>query len=66
MIFNRSLQIAQIQGVKSFEAGVLHRLGNAYLKDGKLDQAEKILLYSIELCEENNFFWMNYQKVTAI
>ncbi|SEF87176.1 tetratricopeptide repeat-containing sensor histidine kinase [Algoriphagus boritolerans] len=55
VIFNRSLQIAQIQGVKSFEAGVLHRLGNAYLKDGKLDQAEKILLYSIELCEENNF-----------
>jgi signal transduction histidine kinase len=55
VIYKKSLEMAQIQGVKSFEAGVLHRLGNAYLLDGKLDEAEKLLLYSIGLCEEIGF-----------
>ncbi|WP_026969160.1 tetratricopeptide repeat protein [Algoriphagus terrigena] len=55
VIFEKSLQLARDQGVKSFEAGVLHRLGNAYLLGGKLDQAEELLLYSVEFCEQNNF-----------
>ncbi|SDA66994.1 Signal transduction histidine kinase [Algoriphagus alkaliphilus] len=54
-IYVRALDMAQTQGVKSFEAGVLHRLGNAYLMAGKLDQAEKLLRYSIDLCGENGF-----------
>ena len=54
-IYNRSLNMAQTQGVKSFEAGVLHRLGNAYLLDGKLADAEKLLTYSIQLCKANGF-----------
>lgn len=54
-LYQRSLKIARDRGVKSFEAGVLHRLGNAYLLDGKLDQAEELLLYSVGLCEKSNF-----------
>ena len=54
-IYKQSLEMAQAQGVKSFEAGVLHRLGNSYLLDGKLDQAEEILLYSVDLSEESGF-----------
>lgn len=54
-IYQRSLDMARAQGIKSFEAGILHRLGNALLLDGKLDQAEEVLTYSIELCAQNNY-----------
>jgi signal transduction histidine kinase/predicted negative regulator of RcsB-dependent stress response len=55
LVYQNSLQTAREQGVKSFEAGVLHRLGNAYLLDKKHDQAEDVLLYSVKLSEENKF-----------
>lgn len=53
--YEHSLEMAREQGVKSFEAGVLHRLGNAYLLAGKLGEAEELLLYSVKFCEENGF-----------
>jgi len=55
VIYAYSLEMAQAQDEKSFEAGVLHRLGNAYLLAGRLDQAEKLLLYSIDFCGEGGF-----------
>ncbi|GAA0880227.1 hypothetical protein GCM10009119_31970 [Algoriphagus jejuensis] len=55
VLYQNSLEMARGQGVKSFEAGVLHRLGNAYLLEGQLDKAEELLLYSVRLCEENSF-----------
>ncbi len=55
VLYQQSLEMAREQGVKSFEAGVLHRLGNACLLSGRLDQAEELLLYSVGFCEEHNF-----------
>lgn len=54
-MYESSLEMARTQGVKSFEAGVLHRLGRTYLLADKRDEAEQLLLYSVELCEANNF-----------
>lgn len=54
-IFERSLEMAQTQGVKSFEAGILHRLGNAYLLNQELKKAEEVLTYSVSLCFENGY-----------
>ena len=54
-IYTQSLEMSRVLGVKSFEAGVLHRLGNAYFLDGKFREAEEILLYSVVLCGENGF-----------
>ncbi len=54
-IYLRSLEMARVQGIKSFEAGILHRLGNAYLLDNKLSQAREVLEYSIVLCRENGY-----------
>ncbi len=55
LLYENSLEMAREQNVKSFEAGVLHRLGNALLLDGKLKEAEELLLYSVEFCEKNGF-----------
>ncbi len=55
VLYHASLAVAREQDVKSFQAGVLHRLGNAYLLSGKLEQAEEVLLYSVKFCEENGF-----------
>ena len=55
VLYQASLAVAREQDVKSFQAGVLHRLGNAYLLSGKLEQAEEVLLYSVKFCEENGF-----------
>lgn len=54
-IYNRSLDMARQQGIISFETGILHRLGNAYLLDNKLSQAKEILDYSIELCATHGY-----------
>jgi signal transduction histidine kinase len=53
--YQRLLLIAQDQRIKSFEAAILHRLGNAYLLDGNLDKAEPILINAVEFCQENGF-----------
>lgn len=55
VIFSKSLALARAQKVKSFEAGVLHRLGNALLLGGKLKEAKEILSYSVEFCEQEGF-----------
>lgn len=55
VVYRSFLDMAREQGVKSYEAGGLHRLGKVYLLSGKLDQAEEILLYSLKFCEENGF-----------
>lgn len=55
VIYQKSLDMARSQGVKSFEAGILHRLGNAYLLDNKLEKAREILEYSVEFCKENQY-----------
>lgn len=55
VIFSKSLELARTQRVKSFEAGVLHRLGNAYLLGGKISQAKEVLSYSVEFCEQEGF-----------
>jgi signal transduction histidine kinase len=55
VVYRNFLDMAREQGVKTYEAGVLHRLGNVYLKSHKLDQAEKLLLYSLKFCDENGF-----------
>lgn len=54
-IFQKSLEMARTQGVKSFEAGILHRLGNAFLLDNKLEKAKEILEYSVKFCLENQY-----------
>jgi signal transduction histidine kinase len=55
VIFLKSLELSRLQKVKSFEAGVLHRLGNAYLLGGKLKEAKEILTYSTDFCLEEGF-----------
>ncbi len=55
VLYQSSLDMARQRDIKSFEAGVLYRLGNAYMLSGKLDEAEEVLLYSTEFCEENEF-----------
>ena len=55
VIFSKSLELAIAQKVKSFEAGILHRLGNAYLLGGKLKEAKDVLLYSVKFCEQEGF-----------
>lgn len=55
VIYQKSLEMARNQGVKSFEAGILHRLGNAYLLDNKLEKAKEILEYSVDFCKENQY-----------
>lgn len=54
-IYTKSLEMARAQGVKSFEAGILHRLGNAYFLGGNLSEARNLLEYSVRFCSENNF-----------
>lgn len=54
-IYQRLLLTAQDQGIKSFEAGILHRLGNAFLLNGKLAEAEPVLTYAVDFCLENDF-----------
>jgi signal transduction histidine kinase len=55
VMYRDFLEMTREQGVKSYEAGVLHRLGNVYLQSGKLDQAEELLLYALKFCEDNSF-----------
>nr|WP_290427011.1 tetratricopeptide repeat-containing sensor histidine kinase [Algoriphagus limi] len=55
IIYEKALEMARAQDVKSFEAGVIHRLGNAYLLNNQLSKAEEVLRYAIEFCEENQF-----------
>ncbi|WP_211234609.1 tetratricopeptide repeat-containing sensor histidine kinase [Algoriphagus mannitolivorans] len=55
VIFQKSLEMARNQGVKSFEAGILHRLGHAYFLDNKLDKAKEILEYSVDFCLKNQY-----------
>ncbi|TDQ18628.1 signal transduction histidine kinase [Algoriphagus boseongensis] len=55
VIYSKALDMARTQGIKSFEAGILHRLGNSYLLDNKLTQAEETLQYSIDFCRENGY-----------
>lgn len=55
VIFSKSLDLARAQKVKSFEAGVLHRLGNALFLGGKLREAKDVLSYSVKFCEEEGF-----------
>ncbi len=55
VIFSKSLDLARAQKVKSFEAGVLHRLGNAFLLGGKLREAKDVLTYSVKFCQEGGF-----------
>lgn len=54
-IYEKALEMARAQDVKSFEAGVIYRLGNAYLLNNQLGEAEKTLQYAIEFCEEYQF-----------
>lgn len=55
VIFSKSLDLARAQKVKSFEAGVLHRLGNALFLGGKIREAKEVLSYSVKFCEEEGF-----------
>lgn len=55
VIFSKSLDLARAQKVKSFEAGVLHRLGNAFLLGGKLKEAKEVLSFSVGFCEQEGF-----------
>ncbi len=55
VIFSKSLDLARAQKVKSFEAGVLHRLGNALFLGGKIREAKDVLSYSVKFCEEEGF-----------
>lgn len=55
VILSKSLDLARAQKVKSFEAGVLHRLGNALFLGGKLREAKDVLSYSVKFCEEEGF-----------
>lgn len=54
-IFENSLKEARLQNVKTTEASVTHRLGATYLKLGKLNDAEKVLLEGVQVSEENKF-----------
>jgi signal transduction histidine kinase len=54
-VYELTLQRARIQGIKSFEASVLHRLGQTYLLQGKIGQAKDILEEGIALAESNDF-----------
>ena len=54
-IYETSLEMARAQQVKSFEAGVLHRLGNAYFLNGEIRKAEELLKYAVDFCQENQF-----------
>ncbi|GMQ29881.1 tetratricopeptide repeat-containing sensor histidine kinase [Algoriphagus confluentis] len=54
-IYETSLEMARVQQVKSFEAGVLHRLGNAYFLNGEINKATALLNYAVDFCRENQF-----------
>ncbi|GMQ24181.1 hypothetical protein Aoki45_08630 [Algoriphagus sp. oki45] len=54
-IYETSLDMARAQQVKSFEAGVLHRLGNAYFLNGEIRKAQVLLTYAVDFCRENQF-----------
>ncbi|WP_161971749.1 tetratricopeptide repeat-containing sensor histidine kinase [Algoriphagus kandeliae] len=55
IIYEKALEMARAQDVKSFEAGVIHRLGNAYLLNNQLVEAEKTLQYAVDFCKEYQF-----------
>lgn len=54
-VYERALEMGKIQGIKSFEASVLHRLGQTYLLQGKVDEAKTILEEGVKLAQENSF-----------
>lgn len=53
-IYEKALVNARKQDITSFEASVLHRLGNTYLLNGKPELAKKTLLEGVELSSKNS------------
>ncbi|MEB2777112.1 tetratricopeptide repeat protein [Algoriphagus sp. D3-2-R+10] len=54
IIYEEALANGQVQGHITFQASILHRLGNTYLLNGKLEKAKKVLLEGEELSSQNS------------
>lgn len=54
-IYEVALENAELQGVVTSKASILHRLGNTYLLNGKPELARKVLTEGVELSGKNNF-----------